>query len=109
MQKSTACTRPSGTHAFESGNPASNLRELAVETDGKATIGTTMLTEVLRAALTDASSYYLLGYQSPRPQDGKYHSISVRSRRAGVSIRARKWYLASRAPVAAPKGARFCR
>ena len=64
-----------------------------------------MLTEVLRAALTDASSYYLLGYQSTRPQDGKYHSISVRSRRTGVSIRARQGYLASRAPVAAPKGA----
>ena len=92
-------------HAFESGNPASNLRELASETDGNAIINTNELTNVLRAAIDDSSTYYLVGYQSTGKLDGAFHSISVRTKRPGVSIRARKGYVSSvvaRATSAAP-------
>jgi len=82
-------------HAFESGNPASNLRELASDTDGKATINTNELTNVLRDAMDDSSTYYLVGYQSTGKLDGTFHSISVRTKRSGVSVRARKGYMSS--------------
>jgi VWFA-related protein len=95
----------SGNTLFESGNPASNLRELASETDGRATLNTNELTNVLRAAIDDSSAYYLMGYQSTGKLDGTFHAISVRTKRPGVSVRARKGYLSSvatRTTAAAP-------
>jgi VWFA-related protein len=92
-------------HAFESGNPASNVRELAAETDGTATVGTNDLINGLRAAMQDSSAYYLMGYQSSGKLDGKFHSISVRVKRPGVTVRARKGYLSSvvsRSPATPP-------
>ena len=101
--RTTTRVSRSGNSPFESGNPSSNLRELASGTDGKAMINTNELTNVLRAALDDSSSYYLLGYQSTGKLDGAFHSISVRTKRPGVTVRARKGYLSSvAAPAAAP-------
>jgi VWFA-related protein len=43
----------------------------------------------------DTSSYYIVGFRTTRPPDGKYHPITVRVKRSGVAVRARKGYLAS--------------
>ena len=44
----------------------------------------------------ELNSQYVLGYASPHPGDGKYHSIRVRVPRDGYRVRARNGYVAVR-------------
>jgi hypothetical protein len=73
------------------------LRLLAEGTDGTAIVGTNKIQEALRRVVDDLSSYYLLGYYSSGKLDGKFHSISVRVKRPGVTVRARRGYQALKA------------
>jgi hypothetical protein len=43
----------------------------------------------------DLTSYYLLGYYANGKLDGRFHSITVRVKRSGVNVRARRGYLAA--------------
>ena len=43
----------------------------------------------------DTSSYYVIGFLTSRPLDGKFHAIDVKLKRPGVSVRARKGYVAT--------------
>jgi len=72
------------------------LRRLAEGTDGVAIVGTNNIEPALRRVVDDLSSYYLLGYYSTGKLDGKFHSISVRVKRPGVTVRARRGYQALR-------------
>ena len=72
-----------------------SLRTLAEATDGVAVVDTNDLARGLRRIVDDLSSYYLLGYYSGGKLDGRFHSISVRVRRPGVQVRARRGYLAN--------------
>jgi VWFA-related protein len=85
------------------------LRQLADGTDGTAVVGTNNIATALRRVVDDLSSYYLLGYYSTGKLDGKFHSISVRVKRPGVSVRARRGYQALReadvARMVAPRAA----
>jgi VWFA-related protein len=91
------------------------LRRLALATDGTPVIGTNNIRQALQRIVDDVSSYYLLGYYSTGKLDGKFHSIAVRVKRPGVSVRARRGYQALReadlaraivpaAPASAPAG-----
>src|SRR5207249_6377796 len=78
---------------------------LAEATDGLAIVNTNDLSGGMRRVVADLSSYYLLGYYSNGKLDGKFHSISVRVKRPGIRIRARRGYLAA-TPAAVTAAAR---
>jgi VWFA-related protein len=68
------------------------LHQLADETDGRAIVNSNDLDRGLRQVVRDSSAYYLLGYSSQAPADGKFHDIKVRVKRSGVDVRARRGF-----------------
>ena len=68
------------------------LRSLSEETDGRAIVNRNTLYEGLAQMVRDSSFYYLIGYSSKAPTDGKFHEIKVRIKRRGVEARARRGY-----------------
>lgn len=72
----------------------SSLRSIAEDTGGIATVNTNNFTDAYTVIVRDASTYYLLGYSPDRnhPEDGAFHTIDVRVRRPGVTVRARRGY-----------------
>jgi VWFA-related protein len=72
-----------------------SLRTLAENTDGIAIVNTNDLATGMRRIVDDVSSYYLLTYYSTNTRnDGRYRKIEVRSKQPGLSIRARRGYMA---------------
>lgn len=71
-----------------------SLRDLAANTDGRAIVNRNDLAEGMKQIVRDSSAYYLVGYTSQAPTDGKFHEIRVRVKRPGVQVRARKGYWA---------------
>ncbi|MCU1386437.1 MAG: VWFA-related Acidobacterial domain protein [Acidobacteria bacterium] len=72
-----------------------SLRTLAEATDGLAIVGSNDLARGLKRVVDDLSSYYLLGYYSNGRLDGRFHPITVRIKRPGVQVRARRGYMAA--------------
>ena len=72
-----------------------SLRTLAADTDGLAIVNSNDIARGLKRVVDDLTSYYLLGYYSSARLDGKFHSITVRVKRPGVQVRARRGYLAA--------------
>jgi VWFA-related protein len=70
------------------------LRELADNTDGRAIVNRNDLAGGMKQIIRDSSAYYLVGYTTQAPTDGKFHEIKVRVKRPGVQVRARKGYWA---------------
>jgi VWFA-related protein len=81
------------------------LQVLALNTDGRAIVNRNDLEKGLRQVVRDTSAYYLLGYNSSAPADGKFHEIKVRVKRPGVQVRSRKGYTAPTADEAAKASA----
>ena len=79
----------------DSVNRTEMLRTLAENTDGIAVVSSNDLSKGFRRVVDDLSSYYLLGYYSTGKLDGRFHAITVRVKRPGVQIRARRGYLAA--------------
>ncbi len=74
-----------------------SLRMIADNTDGLAVINTNDLKAGAQRIVNDLSSYYLLGYYSSnRDLDGKWRKITVRVKKPGVQVRARRGYRALR-------------
>jgi VWFA-related protein len=67
---------------------------LADATGGASITTTNDLAAGLARMASDASSYYLLGYQPQRAPDGKWHRLEVKVRREGLEVRARRGYVA---------------
>jgi len=82
-----------------------SLRTLAENTDGLAILNSNNLAAGMKRIVDDLSSYYLLGYYSSGKLDGKFHSITVRVKRPGVQVRARRGFLAA-TPAAVTAAAR---
>jgi len=71
------------------------LRELASNTDGLAIVDTNDIQGAMRRIIADLTSYYLLGYFTTNTKaDGRFRSITVRVKRPGVQVRARRGYRA---------------
>jgi VWFA-related protein len=83
------------------------LRVLADNTDGLSVIGNNDLEPGLRRIADDLTSYYLLGYYSSNTKlDGRFRKLSVKVKRPGVDVRARRGYKAATAEeVAAARAA----
>lgn len=73
------------------------LRSLSEETDGRAIVNRNTLDQGLAQIVKDSSVYYLMGYNTTAPTDGKFHQISVRVKRRHVQVRARKGFWAATA------------
>ena len=85
-----------------------SLRTLAENTDGRAIVNRNDLGTAMKQIVRDASAYYLVGYTTQAPSDGKFHEIRVRVKRPGVQVRSRKGFWAYTADdlkraVAGPK------
>jgi VWFA-related protein len=73
------------------------LRMLAYETGGLAIVqrNDSLDNQGFARIVEDNSRYYLLGYLSSRPKrDGTFRKIDVKSLRPGVTVRARRGYVA---------------
>ena len=99
------CRRTSANGSSET--QLATVRSLAENTDGMPLLDTNDLAAGARRIVDDLSSYYLLGYYSTNTRpDGKFHKITVRVKRSGVDVRARRGYLApSMSELAAARAA----
>ena len=81
-----------------------NLRALAEETNGFAVINRNDYASAFERIVRDNSSYYVLAYYPPNnKRDGKFHRIEVKVDRPGLSVRARRGYVAPRGNTPARK------
>ena len=81
-----------------------SLRALADETGGFAAVNTNQFCGAFERIVADNSSYYLLAYYPPTDKkDGKFHRIEVKTKRPGLTIRARRGYVAAKPPKAPSK------
>ena len=78
----------------EVGRRPDSLMSLAEETGGRPFVGTNRPELMVPQMVRDSSAYYLLGYRSPAPADGKFHRIKVRVNKDGYEVRARSGYFA---------------
>ena len=77
-----------------------NLRALAEETNGYAAVNSNDFTGAFDRIVRDNSSYYVLAYYpAQNRRDGKFHRIQVRVSRPGVTVRARRGYIAPRVQI----------
>ena len=71
------------------------LRIAAEDTGGYAVVGTNDFERGFAQIRDENSSYYVLGYYPPvQHADGRFHAITVRVKRPGLTVRSRKGYTA---------------
>jgi VWFA-related protein len=70
------------------------LASLAIDTGGEMIQNRNDLKPGIDIIARTAGTYYVLGYAPNKPMDGKYHGITVKVTRPGLTVRARKGYVA---------------
>jgi VWFA-related protein len=72
-----------------------SLRTLSDETGGFAAVNSNDFATSFERIVRDNSSYYVLGYYSnDSKRDGQFRNLTVRVKRPGLEVRARKGYVA---------------
>ena len=81
-----------------------SLRVLSDETGGFATVNTNDIDGAFRRLVEENSAYYVLGYYPANERrDGRFRKIEVRLNKPGLSVRARRGYVAPRGRAEEPK------
>jgi VWFA-related protein len=75
------------------------LSNLAIDTGGELVRNHNTLRPVLERIARETGTYYVLGYSPVRPFDGTFRKIDVRVKRPGVTVHARRGYIATRRAV----------
>ncbi|MGE5244914.1 MAG: VWA domain-containing protein, partial [Betaproteobacteria bacterium] len=83
------------------------MNSLAVDTGGFVVRNENIFDQAVARIADDASHYYVLGYRPDKAPDGKFRKISVKVNRPGVTVRARKGYVAAPRPAATTESARL--
>ena len=74
-----------------------SLRVLSDETGGFAVVNTNDIAGAFERLVEENSSYYVLGYYpSNDRRDGRFRKIEVRVNKPGLTVRARRGYVAPR-------------
>jgi VWFA-related protein len=81
-----------GDAAAEARALQTGLRTLAEQTGGFAAVEASNLGGVFERIVADNSRYYVLAYYPSNPRDDKFHRMTVRVRRPGVTVRSRRGY-----------------
>src|SRR5262249_22411537 len=68
------------------------LEALAQETGGRSIVERNDIRGELQRIVRDATAYYLIAYESPHPDDGKFHRVSVKVKRPRTTVFARSGY-----------------
>src|SRR3954465_12986184 len=71
-----------------------SLRTLSEETGGFAVVNKNDFATAFERIVEDNSTYYVLAYYPPDARPGRFHKIDVRVTRSGLTVRARKGYVA---------------
>ena len=79
-----------------------SLRTLSEETGGFAVVNKNDFSTAYQRIVEDNSSYYVLAYYPPDARPGRFHKIDVRVTRPGLTVRARKAYVAPKKADAVP-------
>ena len=83
---------PSSLEFFERSNHQDGLFDLASETGGRAILQANDFTGPLVRVAEDLHTYYSLGYTPAHQGDGREHTIKVKVKRSGVTVRHRQTY-----------------
>ena len=70
------------------------METLAAETGGRAIVQKNDLRVALGQVIRDSRAYYLIAYESPHPDDGRFHKVTVRVKRPRATVFARNGYWA---------------
>jgi tetratricopeptide (TPR) repeat protein len=70
-----------------------------VDTGGFVVKNTNIFDQVIGQIAAEAGTYYVLGYRSAARTDGRFHKISVNVNRPGVTVRARRGFIATATPL----------
>ena len=77
---------------------------LSDETGGFATVNTNDIDGAFRRVVDENSSYYVLGYYPANDRrDGRFRKIEVRVNKPGLTVRARRGYVAPRGRATEPR------
>jgi VWFA-related protein len=80
-----------------------SLQTFSEETGGFAVVNTNGFVTAYDRIVQENSSYYVLAYYPPNPKrDGKFHNISVRVTRPGLTVKSRRGYANPTGKVPAP-------
>jgi tetratricopeptide (TPR) repeat protein len=95
---------PGGGAPLEAYNTAEDgPNMLAIDTGGYAIRHTNKFADALAEIARDTSNYYVIGYSPTNPAtDGSFRKITVRVKRSGLKVRARRGYLASAGSASTP-------
>jgi VWFA-related protein len=70
------------------------LQAIAAQTGGDLTAGVASFADGLARMVRDLDAHYVLTYQPPHGDDGRFHSVEISLKRPGTRIRARAGYVA---------------